>query len=416
MRTMRDRTGQQAPSAPPAIGAAMDRVDGRLKVTGAARFSAEMPADGLVHAVLVQSTIPAGRIVRLDTARAQKAPGVLGILTHLNAPRLPEKGRAAVKPPAGRVLTLLQDATILYNGQPIAVVIADTFEHARDAAGLVRARYDRRAATLDPHAAMARARPPKQVGKPDPKRAPDSTRGDVAAGLGSAEVTVDETYTTPIENHNPMEPHATIARWDGDQLTLYDATQYVVGDRDTVAKTLGIPPERVRVVSLFVGGGFGCKGSVWSHVVLAAMAAKHVGRPVKLVLSRRQMFGPVGARPLTIQRLTLGAGRDGTLTAIRHRSISHTSTFEDFLEPVANVTRMLYACPNVETRQRVVPLDVGTPTFQRAPGEATGTFALESAMDELAYAVGMDPIELRLRNYAGEEPQRHLPWSSKSLR
>ena len=400
----------------PAVGAPMDRVDGRLKVTGAAHFSAEMPTERLVHAVIVQSTVPAGRITRLDTARARKAPGVLGILTHLNAPKLPEKGRAAVNPPAGRVMTLLQDAEVRYNGQPIAVVVADTFEHARDAAMLVRAKYDTRTATLDPKAAMRRARPPRQEGKPDPKRAPESTRGDVDAGLREAEVTVDRTYTTPIENHNPMEPHATIARWDGDELTLYDATQYVVGDRDTVAKTLGIPPEKARVVSLFIGGGFGCKGSVWSHVPLAAMAAKHVGRPVKLVLSRKQMFGPVGARPLTIQQLTLGARRDGTLTAIRHRSVSHTSTFEDFLEPMALVTRMLYACPNVETRMQVVPLDVGTPTFQRAPGESTGTFALESAMDELAVALAMDPVELRLRNYAEEEPQRHLPWSSKSLR
>ncbi|HET6577738.1 MAG TPA: xanthine dehydrogenase family protein molybdopterin-binding subunit [Gemmatimonadales bacterium] len=400
----------------PAVGAGMDRVDGRLKVTGAARFSAEMPAEGLVHAVLVQSTVPAGRITRLDTAAARKAPGVLAVMTHLDAPKLPQKGRAAVNPPAGRVMTLLQDATVRYNGQPIAVVVADTFEHARDAAALVRARYDTRAATLDPRAAMGHARPPKQHGPPDPRRAPDSTRGDVPAGLAQAEVTVEETYTTPIENHNPMEPHATIARWDGDELTLYDATQYVMGDRDTVAKTLGIPSGKARVVSLFVGGGFGCKGSVWSHVPLAAMAARRVGRPVKLVLSRRQMFGPVGARPLTIQRLTLGATRDGALTAVRHHSVSHTSTFEDFLEPTANVTRMLYACPNVETRMRVVPLDVGTPTFQRAPGEATGTFALESAMDELAVKLGMDPLELRLRNYAEEEPQGHLPWSSKSLR
>jgi xanthine dehydrogenase YagR molybdenum-binding subunit len=183
-----------------------------------------------------------------------------------------------------------------------------------------------------------------------------------------------------------------------------------------VAKILGIAPEQARVVSLFIGGGFGCKGSVWSHVPLAAMAARHVGRPVKLMLTRKQMFGPVGGRPYTIQKLTLGARRDGSLTAIRHHSVSHTSTFEDWLEPTSSVVRMLYACPNVETHMRVVPLDLGTPTFQRAPGEATGTFALESAMDELAVRLGMDPVELRLKNYAEEEPQLHLPWSSKSLR
>ena len=400
----------------PAVGADMDRVDGRLKVTGAARYSADMPTENLAHAVLVQSTVPAGRITRLDTAAAKKAPGVLNVLTHLNAPRLPDHGRAAVNPPAGRVLTLLQDDVVRYNGQPIAVVVADTFEHARDAALLVRAKYATRPATLDPRKAMSRARPPKQEGKPDPKRAPESTRGDLDAGLAQAEVTLEESYTTPPETHNPMEPHATIARWDGNQLTLYDSTQYVVGDRDTVAKILGIAPEQVRVVSHFIGGGFGCKGSVWSHVPLAAMAARQLGRPVKLVLTRKQMFGPVGGRPYTIQRLTLGARREGTLTAIRHHSVSHTSTFEDWLEPTASVTRMLYACPNVETRMRVVPLDLGTPTFQRAPGEATGTFALESAMDELAVKLGLDPVELRLKNYAEEEPQLHLPWSSKSLR
>jgi xanthine dehydrogenase YagR molybdenum-binding subunit len=229
-------------------------------------------------------------------------------------------------------------------------------------------------------------------------------------------VRVDNTYTTPIENHNPMEPHATIAMWQGDQLTVHDATQYVSGDRDTLAKTLGVPPEKVRTISYYIGGGFGCKGSVWSHVPLAAMAARVAKRPVKLVLSRRQMYGPVGARPQTDQHVVLGARRDGTLTAVRHDSISHTSRFEDFLEPAALPARMLYTSPNIETTHRLVKLDLGTPTFQRAPGEATGTFALESAMDELATALNMDPVELRLKNYAEQDPETGHPWSSKSLR
>ena len=387
-----------------AVGAPMDRVDGRLKVTGAARYSAEMPVAGVHHAVLVQSTVASGRITHLDTAAAEGMPGVVKVFTHRNTPRL--------DPKAGRTLTLLQDDVVHYNGQPIALVVADTLEHATDAAHRVTATYTSATPVTDmrAHAGQAYA-PSSSYG-----RKPDAVTGDIRAGLAAADTTVTFTYTTPIENHNPMEPHATLAVWEGDKLTVYDATQYVVGDRDTVAKTLGIAPENVRLVSYFIGGGFGCKGSVWSHVPLAAMAARDVGKPVKLVLSRRQMYGPVGARPQTEQNITLGAKRDGALTAIRHESISHTSRFEDFLEPSAMQTRMLYASPNIETTHRLVKLDVGTPTYQRAPGEATGTFALESAMDELAEALRMDPLALRLKNYAEVDPESGKPWSSKSLR
>ncbi len=213
-----------------------------------------------------------------------------------------------------------------------------------------------------------------------------------------------------------MEPHATIARWDGGKLTLYDATQYVSGVKETVAKTLGMPPDDVHVLCPYVGGGFGCKGSTWSHVVLAAMAAKACGKPVKLVLERPQMFGPVGGRPQTEQHVTLGAKRDGTLVAIEHHVISHTSQFEDFTESSASPTRELYACENADTTHRLAKLNVGTPTFQRAPGESSGTFALESAMDELALALAMDPVDLRLKNHADAVPSTGKPWSSKKLR
>ena len=387
----------------------MDRVDGPLKVTGGARYSAEIPMANIAHAVIVGSTVAKGRIVQLSTADAERMPGVLAIISHRNAMTLPP---LKPEPPASRVLTLLQDDAVRYNGQPIAVVVADTLEHATDAAHAVRATYASEPPTID----MAAARDHRYAPQPSMGRSPDWSKGDAVAGLASADVRIDTTYTTPMETHNPMEPHATIAAWDGDQLTVYDATQYVVGDRDTVAKALGIPSETVHLVSYFIGGGFGSKGSVWSHVPLAAMAARLVGRPVKLVLTRRQMFGPVGGRPLTEQHLTIGAMRDGTLTAIRHESLSHTSQFEDFVEPAAMQTRMLYAAPNIETTHRLVKLDVGTPTFQRAPGEATGTFALESAMDELAVALDMDPLALRLKNYADADPESGLPWSSKSLR
>jgi xanthine dehydrogenase YagR molybdenum-binding subunit len=390
------------------VGQPMDRVDGRLKVTGGARYSAEMPVTGVQHAVIVASTEASGRITRIDTSEAEKLPGVVKVLTHLNAPKLPPQ---VGTPPASRVLTLLQDDRVRYNGQPIALVIADTLEHATDAAHRVRATYDTAKPVTDMRETSRVTYAPPSNG-----RKPDSSTGDVTTGLAQAEVRVEQTYATPIENHNPMEPHATIAVWEGDKLTVYDATQYVVGDRDTVAKTLGVSPDNVRLVSYFIGGGFGCKGSVWSHVPLAAMAAREVGKPVKLVLTRRQMYGPVGARPQTEQHITLGAKRDGTLTAVKHESISHTSRFEDFVEPSAMQTRMLYASPNIETSHRLVKLDLGTPTFQRAPGEATGTFALESAMDELAIALNMDPVALRLKNYAETDPESGKPWSSKSLR
>jgi xanthine dehydrogenase YagR molybdenum-binding subunit len=242
------------------------------------------------------------------------------------------------------------------------------------------------------------------------------TRGDVGAGFTAAKTRVDTTYTTPVETHNPMEPHATIAVWQGDaRLTLYDATQGIFGVRNKIARTFGLDPRDVRVIDHHVGGGFGCKGTPWSHVALAALAAKAVGRPVKLVLTRPQMFSLVGHRPKTIQTLTLGADAEGRLTAIRHAVVSETSRFDEFVEPSALQTRHLYSCPNVVTSHKLVRIDVPTPTFQRAPGESTGTFALESAMDELACALGIDPLELRIRNHSVRDEQDDKPYSSNAL-
>ncbi|GCB05335.1 xanthine dehydrogenase family protein molybdopterin-binding subunit [Ralstonia sp. SET104] len=393
------------------VGQPLDRTDGLLKVTGQARYSAESQVPRLVHAVLVQSTVPAGRIGRVDTHVAQAMPGVLLVMTHENAPRLPNGGKPALEPPAGRVLSLLQDDQVHYNGQPVALVVGDTLEHAQAAARMVRLEVVPQPARLDFETARADAHSPGKV----QTQSADTTRGDMAAGMAQAARRIEAVYGTPMETHNPMEPHATIAVWDGDALTLYDSTQYVSGVRRTVAKTLGLSPEKLRVVCPFVGGGFGCKGSVWSHVVLAAMAARQVGQPVKLVLERPQMFGPVGGRPRTEQRIALGATRDGRFTAISHDSLTTTSMIEDWTEPCAIVTRMLYDTPNQKTTHRLARLNVGTPTFQRAPGEATGTFALEVALDEMACALGIDPVELRLRNDAAQDPERHIPWSSKSL-
>jgi xanthine dehydrogenase YagR molybdenum-binding subunit len=390
----------------------IDRTDGPLKVTGQARYAAEFQLPRLAHAALVQSTIAKGSIAALDASAAEKAPGVLLVLSQKNAPKLPQGGKAAVKPPAGRVLSLLQDNAVHYNGEPIALVVADTFEHAVAAADMVKVRYHEERPQLDFERAKRDAHPVKQM----PQGEPAAAWGDADKALAGAEVRIEQTYTTPMETHNPMEPHATIAAWEGERLTLYDSTQYISGVRETVAKTLGIAPERVRVVSPFVGGGFGCKGSTWSHVVLAAMAAQQAKRPVKLALARPQMFGPVGGRPQTEQRVALGAQRDGKLLAIRHDVLSHTSVMEDFVEPSSMPTRQLYACANVAATQRLTKLNVGVPTFQRAPGESSGTFALESAMDELAYALNIDPLMLRLINYAEKDPRTGKPWSSKMLR
>ena len=404
----------QAPRASvgisPSVGTPLDRVDGRLKVTGGARYAAEFPTANVAYAVIVTSTVPVGRITSIDTKAAEAVPGVVRVITHLNAPRLPMKKQGML---VTNALSLMQDDGVRYNGQPVALVVADTLERATDAASLVKVRYgSTRRPTLDMRAnkGTGYAPPPGFGGSPDSKH------GNVQAGLAQAEVKIDAVYTTPIENHNPMEPHATIAAWEGDKLTVWDATQYVMGERDSLAGIMGVAPENVHVVSHFVGGGFGCKGLMWSQVPLAAMAARVVNRPVKLVLTRRQMFGPVGGRPQTEQHVILGATRDGTLTSVRHESVSHTSRFEDYTESCANVTRMLYASPNIETSHRLVKLDLGAPTFQRAPGEAPGTYALESAMDELAASLSMDPVELRLKNYAETDPTSGKPWSSKSLR
>jgi xanthine dehydrogenase YagR molybdenum-binding subunit len=311
-----------------------------------------------------------------------------------------------------RVPTLLQNDLVHYNGQPIGVVVADTLDHAMAAIDVIRVQYAEERPVLD--MATAPLNPPESV---HPLGGPRSTtRGNLEQGLGAAEVRIDHTYSTPLENHNPMEVHNTLASWDGDHLLVYDSTQGIFSVRNTLARTFGIPPENVRVVAYFTGGGFGSKGGAWSHQMLAAMASKHVGRPVKLVLTRRQMFGPVGGRPRTVQQVVIGAKHDGTLTAMRHTSTSNTSTLEDWVEPALSQTQMLYAVPNLETEYNLVRLNVGSPTFQRAPGESTGTFALESAMDELAEALRIDPIELRLKNYADRDPGNDRPWSSKSLR
>ena len=381
------------------IGQGMNRTDGRLKVTGGATYSAEHAVPRLAQAVMVQSTIPSGRIVAIDDAAARALPGVLVVMTHRNAPRL--QGTST--------LALLQDDAVQYNGQPIAVVVADTLEHAQDAARRLRVSYAAKPAVLSFSEAKKSLRTPAA-------EAPDSSRGDIAASKRRVATQIDAVYTTPLESHHPMEPHATIAAWEGDALTLYDSTQSISGVRRTAVKTLGVAADKVRVVCPFVGGGFGCKGETWSHVMLAAMASKLAGCPVKLALERTQMVGPVGMRPMTEQRMRMGAASDGKLGAVIHDTISSTSFIDDFPEPCSAITRTLYSSDSLQTTQRMATLNLGAPTYMRAPGESTGSFALESALDELAYALQMDPIALRLQNHAERDPRKDLPFSSKSLR
>jgi xanthine dehydrogenase YagR molybdenum-binding subunit len=395
------------------VGQPINRVDGRLKVTGGALYAVEFPAEKMAYAALVGSTIANGRIKSFDTGEALKAPGVLHIMTHENAPKLkpvvtnPAEGDAASR----RVP--LQSPVIYYSGQYIALVVAETLEQARRAAELVRVTYEEQPPAIDMQRERGKAQPPKGkvAGKPA-----DSMRGNVDTGLAASAVRVDEIYRTPTEHHNPMEPHATTAVWEGDKLTVYDATQYTYGVRHAMAVTFGIPEENVRVICKFTGGGFGCKGTVWAHVPLAAAAARQVRRPVRLATTRQQMFANMGHRAETEQRVALGATSDGKLTAIIHEGISHTSVYDEYVEPFSKATHMMYATENFRASQRLVPLNLGTPTYMRAPGETSGMFALESALDELAYKLNIDPIQLRLVNHADIDPDEKLPWSTKLLK
>lgn len=394
------------------IGKGINRLDGRLKVTGGAVYAAEHALPRLAYGYMIASTIPNGRITGFDTDAAKAMPGVVAIITPMNAPRLPKQETPPPGVQRNPHLSLLQDARVQYNGQPVAVVVADSFEQARAAARRVVVRYAAAPATLDFKAAQQHLRrAPNQPDKPA-----DTSRGNVRGSMARASVKLDQTYYTPLENHNPLEPHATVASWDGDKLTLFDSTQNISGVRKVAAQTFGIAPENVHVVCKFIGGGFGSKGTVWSHVMLAAMASRVAGRPVKLALERTQMYGPVGARPMTQQRMQLGAGRDGKLTAQVHDTICSNSFVDDFSEPCTTMTRNLYASDSLQTTQRLATMNLGVQTYMRAPGEASGSFALESALDELAYALKIDPLALRLQNHADKDPEKNLPYSSKSLR
>jgi xanthine dehydrogenase YagR molybdenum-binding subunit len=394
------------------VGTPVDRVEARLKVTGAARYTADYTAEHLAYGVPVVTTVAKGKIAGINTKIAERAPGVIAVITRENSPRLQRTTNDFGSwTKLGEARVLFEDHEVHYAGQYLALVVAETLEQATAAAPLVEVQYDEQTPALDTQDAMDTLFEPKESFGPV-----RLVRGEAATASEKPAHRIDQTYTTPIEHHNPMEPSAAVAVWKGGELTLYDATQWVMGARNCVADMLAMDRERVRIISEFVGGGFGCKGFIWPHEALAAIAAKQVGRPVKVALSRQQMFTGCGHRPETRQHVVLSADPQGKLLAIRHDTVTQTSPVEDFTELCGVTTGFLYACPNIEVTHKLVRLNIATPTPMRAPGESPGLFATESAMDELSYLVRIDPVELRLRNYAETDPEKNLPFSSKHLR
>jgi xanthine dehydrogenase YagR molybdenum-binding subunit len=398
------------------IGKPLVRVEGRAKVTGSARYAADFNQQGQAYAVIVSATIGLGRIRRIDADPVARLPGVIAVISHLNAPRLayePHKG--GVDPAVGERLHVLQDDRVRFYGQPVAVIVADSLDNAERAALALRISYATERPIVDPDDPVAAPIVPEAATRRGSRVRADASRGSADEALTAAPVKIDAAYDIERENHNPMEPHATVAAWDGDRLTLWSKTQYVVNEPAELAAVFGIPAANVRVINPFVGGAFGTSLRTWPHVTLAAVAARQVGRPVKLVLTRKQMFFTTGFRPRTRQRIALGATADGMLSSLVHEGTGETSRYEQFVEALTSVSSFMYSCPNVRTRYRLMPLDISTPNHMRGPGEASGVFALECAMDELSYALGIDPIELRRRNEPAIDEGENRPFSSRSL-
>jgi xanthine dehydrogenase YagR molybdenum-binding subunit len=394
------------------VGAQVSRIDGPLKVRGAARFAAEVPMEGLVYASLAYSTIPKGRIVALDTSAAQDAPGVVLVMTHENAPRMNPAPAAltALKGTAGDDLPVMQDDQIHWNGQPIAVVLANTHEQADHAASLIRATYaPEQAVTSFREATAGGLQPGTFAGSPLTFQ-----KGDAEAALAAAPHQVDLTYRTPRHNHNAIEPHAVTLAWDGEDLFLHDSPKGVQQTAWSLGQVFGIPADQVHVSSPFVGGGFGGK-SLWHYQILAAAAAKVAGRPVRLALSREGVYRLVGGRSPTEQRLAIGARADGRFDALIHTGVT-VKTAHNFLpEPFILPTMSLYGAGSITLGVQVADMNMMANGFMRAPGESVGSFALESAIDELADQIGLDPVEVRLRNEPGSDPTSGKPFSARHL-
>ncbi|MEJ7739278.1 MAG: xanthine dehydrogenase family protein molybdopterin-binding subunit [Chitinophagaceae bacterium] len=383
------------------LGQAMNRIDGLLKVTGTATYATDYAIKNTAYAVIFKSKIAAGEVLDIETGEAEKSAGVLAVITHKNAPKLNVKGGI-------RGGALLQSPNIEFYGQHIGLVVAETYEQARYASLLVKVSYKKNDAKTDFDKHEKEAVTPKEKDKAD------AIRGDVETAFKNAEYKLEAIYDTPIEHHHPMEPHATIAVWEGEKLTLYNGSQIVNGAQNAAAATLNIKPEDVRIVTPHIGGGFGSKGGQWANLVLAAVAAKMVGRPVKLALTRQQMFNSVGLRQRNRQKIRLAATKDGKLTALAHETITHSAIEGEFVEPCGDCSKLMYDVPNLLISYRVVPMNIILPTYTRGPGKSTGSFALESAIDELAFQLRIDPIEFRLKNEPAKDPSSGKPWSSRT--
>lgn len=372
------------------VGQPISRVDGPLKVTGKARYSADHPVDGALHAVLVCSTVGRGSVTRISDTQAVHHPGVVRVLTDFGGVKLPFDPRQ-----------------VAFFGQPVAVVVADSLEAAAHGAALVDVTYSDATGLTDIDAPNAQPQPGQSV--------KDYARGDADAALKWADVVTDMQYTIARNHHNPMELPSTTASWDGDQLTVWDKVQGIKIAQESLATALGVPVDNVRVISPFVGGAFGSAGRTWPHQMLAAYTARRMGRPVKLTLTRRQMYGGIGYRPTSRQRLAIGSDRAGHITAIVHEARTETSRYQVYDDNVVALPRYQYASPNLRSTYRVVPLDVNMPTYMRGPGFTPGAFALESAMDDLAHRLALDPIELRIRNEPSRNESDGKPFSTRRL-
>jgi xanthine dehydrogenase YagR molybdenum-binding subunit len=378
------------------------RIEGRLKVTGKAVYAAETPADGLLHAMLIEAPIASGRVVGVDVAAARSVAGFADVVSHAEA--------AALKPSA--VTALIREPIVHFRGQPVALVVADTPAAAHAAAAATRVDFEISPAITSIEGALDQAYEPAMASRFTAR----SKRGDAQAALGAAHLVVRNHYETAVNNHHPMEPHAVVCAWAGDKVTVHTCTQAVFGTRTAIARAFDMPEDDIRVVARFLGGGFGCKGPLWwPWMMLAMLASRRTKRPVRLELTRAQLFTLVGRRQETQQDLALGFDQDGRLTAIDHHVTAQTSTHGEFADSTAAVSRYLYACPNVTTSHRLVRTNEPQPIPMRAPGTAPGTFALESALDEAAVQLGIDPVELRVRNFADRDQDADVPWTSNSL-
>ncbi len=395
------------------IGTGINRKDGLAKVTGAATYAAEHQIPNLVHGYLVTASIAKGRIKNIDTQAAAKAKGVIAVFTHKNAPQISQPSNNFINSKIYEARLPLADEQIHYAGQIIGLVVADTFERARDAAHLVKVEYIKDTPSLDPEKVSLKNAPSMFGEEMKLEKGSFATSNSTDAMTGAA-AKITATYKTSTELHAPMEPHAIIAQWqNSNSLTIYEPSQWVGGSQRTYSELFGLAPEQVRIITPFLGGGFGSKAFPWPHGILCAAAARKLQRPLKVVLSRRQMTANAGHRSQTAQTVSLAANADGSLQGIEHTAKSFTSTVDVFTEPCTNITPVMYATPNLRTQQLLGVLNVGTPTFMRAPGETPGMYALESAMDELAWELGIDPVELRLRNETKEHQSRGLPFSAK---